>query len=130
MFLIHSTDDGHLPPIETLAAGAITPKVGLALTQNNGLLLIAGGAVRPSYICMTQKSSAVTSGTRIPVMRITPDIVFETVFSASNSAIKPGDKVTIASDGLRVTATTASGVAEVISKDGSAAGDKVRVRFA
>ena len=43
--------------------------------------------------------------------------------------MKLGDKVTLHTDGLQVTATTASGVAEVVGMDGTAAGDRVRVRF-
>ena len=129
MFLIHSIDDGHDAPLAYLPAGAITPKVGLALTQSSGLLAVASGTTKPSYICMTQRAAAVTSGTVIPVIRVGGDMIFETVFSASASSIKLGDKVTIASDGLRVTATTTSGVAEVVGMDGTASGSTVRVRF-
>ena len=129
MFLIHSIDDGRNAPLEYLPAGAITPKVGLALSQSSGLLAVASGSTRPSYICMTQRAAAVPSGTVIPVIRVDGDIVFETVFSASASSIKLGDKVTVASDGLRVTATKTDGVAEVVSMDGTASGSTVRVRF-
>ncbi len=129
MFLIHSIDDGRNAPLEQLPAGAITPKVGLALTQTDGLLAVASGTTKPSYICMAQRAAAVTSGTVIPVIRVGSDMIFETVFSASASSIKLGNKVTIASDGLRVTATTTSGVAEVVGMDGTASGSTVRVRF-
>ena len=129
MFLIHSIDDGRNAPLEQLPAGAITPKVGLALTQTDGLLAVASGTTKPSYICMAQRAAAVASGTVIPVIRVGSDMIFETVFSASASSIKLGDKVTIAGDGLRVTATTTSGVAEVVGMDGSASGSTVRVRF-
>ena len=40
-----------------------------------------------------------------------------------------GDKVTIHTDGLQVTATTTGGVAEVVWMEGTASGAKVRVRF-
>ncbi|MBQ9412908.1 MAG: hypothetical protein IJU29_07415 [Oscillospiraceae bacterium] len=129
MFLIHSIDDGRNAPLEQLPAGAITPKVGLALTQTDGLLAVASGTTKPSYICMAQRAAAVASGTVIPVIRVGSDMIFETVFSASASSIKLGNKVTIASDGLRVTATTTSGVAEVVGMDGTASGSTVRVRF-
>ena len=66
----------------------------------------------------------------LPALPITQDLVFETVFSADGSAVNPGSSVTIASDGLRVTATTTSGVAFIEEKpDPGAAGDRVRVRF-
>lgn len=129
MFLIHSIDDGRDAPLAYLPAGAITPKVGLALTQSSGLLAVASGTTKPSYISMTQRPAAVASGTVIPVIRVGDDMIFETVFSASASSVKLGDKVTIASDGLRVTATTTSGVAEVVGMDGTASGSAVRVRF-
>ena len=61
---------------------------------------------------------------------MTPDIVFETTAQAALTAVKPGDRVTLHTDGLQVTATTASGVAEIVQKDADAAGSRVRVRFA
>lgn len=130
MFLIHTVDDGRVPPMEYLPAGAIQPKVGLALTQSDGLLAVCTGTTKPSYICMTETAAAVASGTVIPVIRVDKDTVFETEFSASASSIKLGNKVTIASDGLRVTATTTSGVAEVVEILDSSEGGKCRVRFA
>ena len=35
-FMIHSTDDGRVVPIEYLPASAITPKIGMALIQSSG----------------------------------------------------------------------------------------------
>ena len=81
-FKIYSTDDNRVPGIEYLPASAITPKVGMALTQ----------------------TTAATS-------------------------IKLGDKVTLHTDGLQVTATTTNGVAEVVYMDGTASGSMCRVRF-
>ena len=128
-FLIHSVDDGHVPAWEYLPCAAITPKVGMALTFSSGNLTTAAGTVKPGYICMAEKSAACTAGDLIPVIRVNGDIVFETVSSASMASIKPGDKVTIASDGLRVTATTTSGVAGVVEVLDSASGGAVRIRF-
>ena len=129
MFLIHKTDDGHVPPLEYLPSGAITPKLGLALVFSNGTLAVCSGGNKPQYICMTQRGAAVAAATPIPVVRVTPDIIFETVFSGSAAAIKAGDKVTISSDGLGLSSTTTNGVAEVVSLDGNTGGSKVRVRF-
>lgn len=131
MFLLHSTDDGRVPSIEYLPCSAITPKVGMALTQTSGNLAIATGTTKPTYISMVEKASACTAGDIIPVFRIDPDMIFETSFSASASSIKLGDKVTLhASSGAQVTATTTSGVAEVVYMDGTSSGDMCRVRFA
>lgn len=130
-FKIYQTDDGRVPSIEYLPAGTITPKVGMALTQSSGKLAIATGTTAPTYISMCERETACTDGEVIPVLRVLPDMVFETTFSASASSVKLGDKVTLhASSGLEVTATTTSGVAEVVYMDGTASGSMCRVRFA
>jgi hypothetical protein len=129
MFVPHHTECGRAEAHEYLPAAAITPKIGLALYQSSGKLAVASGTTKPTYICMCEKSAAVTAGTIIPVIRVEPDMVFETISSAAMTSINLGDKVTIASDGLRVTATTTSGVAEVVAIDDTASGGTVRVRF-
>lgn len=128
-FKVHSVDGGRVPGIEYRPCSAITPKVGMALIESSGNLALATGTTKPSYISMIDKSAACTAGDIIPVIRVLPDMIFETEFSASASAINLGDKVTLASDGLRVTATTSSGVAEVVYGAGGASGDTCRVRF-
>ena len=129
-FKIHSTGDGSVPAIEYLPAGAITPKVGMALVQSSGKLAIATGTTAPTYISMCEAKQALTAGDIIPVIRVEKDMIFETNFSAAATAVNLGDKVTLhASDGMQVTATTTSGVAEVIYMDGTASGAMCRVRF-
>ena len=129
-FLPYSVEHGRVPAFEYLPCSAITPKIGMALTQDTGNLTTCTGTTKPTYISMCEKDSACTAGDIIPVIRVDDGIVFETKFSASASSIKLGNKVTIASDGLRVTATTSSGVAEVVYMDGTSSGDMCRVRFA
>ena len=128
-FIPCGVEDGHVPAFEYLPAGAITPKVGMALTQTGGLLAAATGTTKPRYICMCEKDSAVTSGDLLPVIRVTADISFRTTCSASFADRKIGDKVTLASNGLQVTATTTSGVATVAEIEGTASGSGVVVRF-
>lgn len=131
-FMIYSVDDGHVPAWEYLPAGAITPKVGMALTQTSGNLAVAGATVKPTYISMVEKDTACTAGDLIPVIRVTPDIVFATTNTAAITAATVGSKVTT-SAGLQVTNTTSSGVAEVIAVDDKAkagANGTVLVRFA
>lgn len=130
MFLIHTVEGGHIPAFKYLPAGAITPKVGLALVQTNGNLALATGTTKPTHICMLEKDSALTAGDIIPVIEVTPEIIFETTCSASFASIKKGDKVTIANDAAQVTNTKTSGVATVVAGDGGASGEKVLVRFA
>lgn len=128
-FLIHTVEGGRVPAWEYLPAGAITPQVGMALTQTSGNLALASGTTAPTYISMREEMDKLTAGTIIPVIRVLDSIIFETTFSAAATSIKVGDKVTIHTDGLQVTATTTGGVAEVVWMEGTASGAKVRVRF-
>ena len=128
-FKIHSMDGGRVPGIEYLPAGAITPKVGMALVQTNGQLALATGANAPTYISMCEKDRACTAGEIIPVIRVGKDMILETTFAAAATSVKLGSKVTLHPDGLQVTATTTSGVAEIVYMDGTASGSMCRVRF-
>ena len=128
-FKIYSTDDNRVPGIEYLPASAITPKVGMALTQTTGQLALATGTTAPTYISMCEKDSKCTAGDIIPVIRVGKDMILETTFEAAATSIKLGDKVTLHTDGLQVTATTTNGVAEVVYMDGTASGSMCRVRF-
>ena len=128
-FYIYSTDDGRVPAIEYMPCGAITPKIGMALTLTSGNLALASGTTAPSYISMCQKEEACTAGELIPVIRAGHDIIFQSTFSAAASSVVPGSKVTIGSDGLSLTGTTTGGVAEVVQLDGTAVGSAVRLRF-
>lgn len=128
-FLIHSVEDGHNLPIEYLPCGAITPVVGMALVQSGGYLAKATGTTAPAYMSMCQAKEALQEGEIIPVIRVTDDIVFETVLGEDGAALKQGDKVTLDAGGTGVTATTAGGVAEIVYMDGTDAGSMCRVRF-
>lgn len=130
MFIPYKTDDGRVPAWEYLPASAITPKVGMALTMTSGQLAKASGTTKPTYISMVEKETACTAGDIIPVVRVGADMILETTFSAAATSVVPGAKVTVATDGLQVTGTTTDGIAEVVELDGTAAGSKVRVRFA
>jgi hypothetical protein len=133
MFVPHKNAAGNVIPWEVLPCSAITPKIGMALTQSSGKLAIATGTTAPTYISMVEKDSACAAGDLIPVIRVDHDTIYETTNSASFASINKGDKVTLhASNGLQVTATTTNGVAEVVDFDDVAAsgtGGKVYVRF-
>lgn len=128
-FLNHFTDDGRIPSHEYLPCSALTPKVGMALVLDGGVLVAASGTVKPTFICQTERDAAIEAGELIPVNRVLPDMAYETTFSAAAASVKIGDKLTIAAGGEQVTATTTDGVAEVISMEGTEAGSKVIVRF-
>ena len=129
MFKVFKTDDGRNCPIEYLPAGAITPKLGMALTVTAGKLAVATGTARPAYISMTEAHSALTAGTVIPVIRVSEDIIYETENSVAFTGVNVGSKVTLDSTGTKVTATTTDGVAEVVGIEGTAVGSKIHVRF-
>ena len=129
-FIPHSNEDGRVNPWEYLPCSAIQPKIGLAMVFSSGNLAIATGTTKPTHICMKEMDAAVSAGDLIPVIRVQPDQVFETTNSASLSGVNVGAKVTLhASNGLQVTGTTTSGVAEIVAKEGDAAGSRVLVRF-
>jgi hypothetical protein len=129
-FIPHSNEDGRVPPWEYLPCSAITPKQGMALVQSSGNLAVATGTTKPTYISMVEEGAAVTAGDLIPVIRVQPDQVFECTNSASLSGVNIGQKVTLhASNGLQITGTTSSGVAELVYKEADAAGSRCLVRF-
>lgn len=129
MILLYKSDDGRVPPIEYLPCAAITPKVGMALYQSAGNLTTATETQAPAYISLFEAKEAVTAGTLIPVMRVSKECVYRTVNSEAFTSIKRGDKVTLDATGGKVTATTTSGVAEVVGFDGTDVGSDVYVRF-
>lgn len=127
-FKTHTVDDGRVPPMESMPAGAITPEIGMALKLEGGKLSVAKGAERPGYISMTERKAPCKDGEYIPVIRAGADIVWETAVPAALTGVKPGDMVTLAADGMSVTATK-GGAAVIVSMDGTEAGSLVRVRF-
>lgn len=127
-FLINDTKDGAPGPWEYLEASALGAcKVGMALTLTDGKLAKATATVRPSYISMFE--GTVAAGDRIPVIRVLPDTRFKTQLSAAGTALKVGDKVTIDTTAMLATATTTSGVLELVEILGTAIGDSVIVRI-
>jgi len=129
MFLNVKNDDGHVAPFMELPCSAITPKNGMAMVLSEGKLAIASGTAKPEFICVEEHANAVTAGDLVTVVRVEADTDYETVFSAAATGRVPGEKVTIASDGLRVTGTSTNGVAEIVYAEGTASGDTVVVRF-
>ena len=79
--------------------------------------MVANAAMQGTYSNTKTKNEYAASG-----VGKAPD-------SAAATAVTLGQKVTINTDGLSVTATTTSGVAEVVYMDGTASGSMCRVRF-
>ncbi len=126
-FMLQSTDVGQTPPIEYRQATAEEDVVmGEALvTAATGLLTKCGATARPEFIAVGPQDEHDC----VPVVRVQDYQVWRTQLSAAGTSLKPGNKVTLEADGLRVTATTESGVAAIVALEGTAVGDSVRVRF-
>lgn len=122
-FLRHQTDDGHVPGIEYMPAGAITPKVGMTLKVTSGNLAIATAKDLPTYISMVDKTAALTAGDIIPVVRVDSDAIYE-VATPSTFSQAVGVKAQLGSDGMTL-ANSTGGAAEIVYTDA----EITRVRF-
>lgn len=120
MFLVYSTDDGHVHPWEYFEAQGLIPRVGMALNLNGGKLVLATGDAVPQFICMRTQDIAVAEGEVIPVIRISHDAVYEV---PATGTLAVGNKVSIAADGMSVAAGEGAGVVVDVVED------RVRVRF-
>ncbi len=127
-FLMQSMDVGQTPPIEYRQAAAEEAVVlGEALVTNaSGLLTKCGATAKPEFMAVGPQDEQDV----VPVVRVQDYQVWRTQLSAAGTSLKAGSKVTLDADGLRVTATTDSGVAAIVDLEGTQVGDSVRVRFA
>lgn len=110
------------------AANGLALHVGTALAFSSGNLVKATGGTKPAFVCMEEVTTT-KAGQKIHVERVRPATVYETTLSVASASIARGAKYTIDTSGEKITATTDSGVAEVVNFDGKEAGDKVRIRF-
>lgn len=103
--------------------------MGEALVLSGGTLTKCGATVAPTHIAMAALAADAAKRT-IPVARVASNQIYEVPVSAAPTSLKVGDKVTLHTDGLQVTATTTSGVVTVENLNGAtAAGDKIIVRI-
>ena len=103
--------------------------MGEALVLSGGTLTKCGATTTPAFIAMADLTAAAAKRT-IPVARVASNQIYEVPVSAAPTSLKVGDKVTLHTDGLQVTATTTSGVVTVENLNGAtAAGDKIVVRI-
>lgn len=126
-FFLQSMDVGQTPPIEYRQATADEAVVlGEALaTAATGFLTKCGATSRPEYIAV----GPADEHDQVPVVKVQDYQIWRTTLSEAGTSLKVGNKVTLAADGLQVTATTTSGVAAIVALEGTAAGSSVRVRF-
>ena len=124
-FLRSKMDVGLTPPIEYLPGAASEAIVlGEALCVTSGKLTKCGATTAPAYISVGPVKDGV-----VPVIKVQKYMTFEVPLSAAGASLVIGQKVTLNTDGLQVTATTTDGVAEIVAFNGKAQGDTVLVRF-
>ena len=125
-FMLSRMDVGHTPPIKYLpVTNGETVVLGEALVLSSGKLTKCGATAKPAFMAVGPKNAAGEA----PVIAVQDYMTFETTLQAAGTDLKIGSKVTLHTDGLQVTATTTSGVAEIVRMDGTAAGSTVLVRF-
>ena len=133
MFDLKKIENGRMnvPEPEYFMAKASTEiQIGQAVALTGGVLApVTAGTTKPEFISLGYVSASAEKR-EVPVARVNDEQVYEVAVSASPSSLQVGSKVTLTTDGLEVTATTASGVATIVNlKGASAEGDKVLVKF-
>ena len=117
-------------PVRLPTTAGTSYSYGEALVLNGGKLAKCGPTAVPTHICGEDYTAPESDNRAIIAEPVLADMIFEVPFSAAPTSVNVGDKVTLHTDGLQVTATTASGVATVFDKNGAAAiGDKCLVQF-
>lgn len=108
MFTFYDNQITSSEPFEYVpVTGAETYEVGEALKMSGGKATKCGATDKPVYICMGKGD-----GNRVPVVPVLATRRYEVPYTAKPTV---GTKVTLHTDGLQVTATTASGVFEITS---------------
>jgi hypothetical protein len=126
MFTLRKIEGGRInvyePLIYPVGASAVTE--GQALVLSSGKLVKATG--KPTFIALASGAA----NAEIAVGRVEANQIYEVPVTAAPTSLAVGAKVTVATDGLGVTATTTDGVAEIVDLNGAAAAnDTIYVRF-
>lgn len=132
MFDLKKIENGRMnvpePEYLEVASGEAV-QYGEALSLSGGKLTKCGATTAPAYIAMRDVAAA-DENRVCPVCRVESNQVYDVPCTASPASLKPGDKVTLHTDGMQVTNTTTSGVVTVISNNGGTkAGDIITVRI-
>lgn len=133
MFLPIKSDNGAVLPWEYMPAEAGTYVAGqlLAVDATTGHLepIAADLVTTPPYLCMAD-IKVETAGTPIPVTRVSKDYIYETTLAEEAAGAVVGTKLQVEAGGLLAgLLASGSGTFEVVSLDGTAAGDAVRGRW-
>ena len=128
MFSLRKIEGGRINVFEPqyLTVGATAVSTGEALVLTDGKLVKCGATAKPAFIALADGDA----NAEIAVGRVESNQIYEVPVSAAPTALTVGSKVTLGADGLTVTATTTSGVAEIVDLNGAtASGDIIVVRF-
>lgn len=129
MFMLSRMLVGNTPPIVYMQpTDSETYQVGEALKLASGKVTLCSGAVAPSHVCV----GPVDDNGVVPCVEVQKYMEFETTLGVAptdSATVGVGDKVTLHTDGMQVTATKTSGVAEVTGIDGQTVGSRVTVKF-
>ncbi len=111
------------------ATGGEAIEIGEALVLADGKVTKCGATVAPTFIAMGS-IAADAKKRAVAVCRIEKNQVYEVPVTAAPTALKVGEKVTLHTDALQVTATTTGGVVTIVDLNGATAiGDKIVVRI-
>ena len=129
MFMLSRMLVGNTPPIVYMQpTDSESYQVGEALKLASGKVTLCSGAVAPSHVCV----GLIDDNGVVPCVEVQKYMEFETtlgVAPADSATVGVGDKVTLHTDGMQVTATKTGGVAEVTGIDGQTVGSRVTVKF-
>lgn len=129
MFMLSRMLVGNTPPIVYMQpTDSESYQVGEALKLASGKVTLCSGAVAPSHVCV----GPINDNGVVPCVEVQKYMEFETtlgVAPADSATVGVGDKVTLHTDGMQVTATKTGGVAEVTGIDGQTVGSRVTVKF-
>lgn len=129
MFALSRMLVGNTPPIVYMQpTDGETYQVGEALKLASGKVTLCSGAVAPSHVCV----GPIDDNGVVPCVEVQKYMEFETTLGVApvgSATVGVGDKVTLHTDGMQVTATKTDGVAEVTGIDGQTVGSRVTVKF-
>lgn len=129
MLLLSRMLVGNTPPIVYMQpTDSESYQVGEALKLASGKVTLCSGAVAPSHVCV----GPIDDNGVVPCVEVQKYMEFETTLGVAptdSATVGVGDKVTLHTDGMQVTATKTGGVAEVTGIDGQTVGSRVTVKF-
>ena len=129
-FMLHSTDDGHVPAWEyKLMKAGETPQVGLGVAFDGAGKIIK--SKKPTHICMHTAEAALAADAMVPVIAIAPDQVWESMlYMTPLAAVHEGTVMGLSDSALYVDPdNTADDVFRVDYVEDQTMGAAVRGRF-